>query len=171
MRLFNSGNAWLETYMVTVNRVFRDISEDEKFEKLATSRFIDRSSWKNFINAFRRRIIKEPVEAMGSEKALQHLTTELDNVIANKGNDDVVGKFRDYMVNSIILPKAEVELCDVVESHRTLSTATDLRVPHEWYPKARLMKRKIIFHGGPTNSGKVGRYLFQYSMWHTLSPH
>jgi len=108
---------------------------------------------------------------MGSEKALQHLTTELDNVIANKGNDDVVGKFRDYMVNSIILPKAEVELCDVVESHRTLSTATDLRVPHEWYPKARLMKRKIIFHGGPTNSGKVGRYLFQYSMWHTLSPH
>lgn len=141
--------------MSTVNRLFRDISEDEKFEKLATARFIDRGSWKNYLNSFRRRIIKEPVEAMGSEKDLQHLTTELDFVIANRGNKDIVGKFNDYMVNTVILPRAEIDLSDVVESHRTLSSATDLRVPHEWYPKARLMKRKIIFHGGPTNSGKV----------------
>jgi len=28
-------------------------------------------------------------------------------------------------------------------------------MPHEWYPEARKMKRKIIFHHGPTNSGKT----------------
>jgi len=27
--------------------------------------------------------------------------------------------------------------------------------PHDWYPGARLFKRKIIYHGGPTNSGKT----------------
>ena len=31
----------------------------------------------------------------------------------------------------------------------------DLRKPHEWFPKARQIKRKIIYHYGPTNSGKT----------------
>ncbi|KAF9955365.1 RNA helicase [Mortierella alpina] len=31
----------------------------------------------------------------------------------------------------------------------------DMRYPSEWYPTARLMKRKIIMHVGPTNSGKT----------------
>ena len=28
-------------------------------------------------------------------------------------------------------------------------------MPHEWYPEARQMNRKIIYHHGPTNSGKT----------------
>ncbi len=28
-------------------------------------------------------------------------------------------------------------------------------MPHQWYPMARKMKRKIIYHHGPTNSGKT----------------
>ncbi len=28
-------------------------------------------------------------------------------------------------------------------------------MPHEWFPQARKMKRKIIYHHGPTNSGKT----------------
>jgi hypothetical protein len=31
----------------------------------------------------------------------------------------------------------------------------DLTKPADWYPNARNMKRKIIFHTGPTNSGKT----------------
>ncbi|KAM3569315.1 hypothetical protein VYU27_008589 [Nannochloropsis oceanica] len=31
----------------------------------------------------------------------------------------------------------------------------DMRLPHDWYPYARLMRRKIVYHGGPTNSGKT----------------
>lgn len=31
----------------------------------------------------------------------------------------------------------------------------DLRQPHLWYPVARAMKRKLIYHAGPTNSGKT----------------
>ena len=31
----------------------------------------------------------------------------------------------------------------------------DLRRPHEWYPMARALKRRIIYHAGPTNSGKT----------------
>ncbi|KAG0329262.1 RNA helicase [Dissophora globulifera] len=37
----------------------------------------------------------------------------------------------------------------------------DLRFPVEWNPKARLMKRKIIMHVGPTNSGKTHNALLR----------
>ena len=55
----------------------------------------------------------------------------------------------------LVLPLARMELDDTISSYKALSTISDLRIPHEWYPYARLMKRKIIYHGGPTNSGKT----------------
>ncbi|KAG7305200.1 RNA helicase [Plutella xylostella] len=36
-----------------------------------------------------------------------------------------------------------------------LKKISDLRTPANWYPQARSMNRKIIFHAGPTNSGKT----------------
>lgn len=36
-----------------------------------------------------------------------------------------------------------------------LKKISDLRDPANWYPDARSIRRKIIFHAGPTNSGKV----------------
>lgn len=35
-----------------------------------------------------------------------------------------------------------------VENARILLEAVDLSNPHEWFPLARLRKRKIIYHGG-----------------------
>ena len=31
----------------------------------------------------------------------------------------------------------------------------DLRKPHEWYPVARALERRLTYHLGPTNSGKT----------------
>lgn len=39
--------------------------------------------------------------------------------------------------------------------YQALDANTDLTRPHEWFPYARLDRRKIIYHGGPTNSGKT----------------
>jgi len=36
-----------------------------------------------------------------------------------------------------------------------LKLISDLTDPPNWYPEARAMNRKIIFHAGPTNSGKT----------------
>ncbi|KAI9277656.1 P-loop containing nucleoside triphosphate hydrolase protein [Sporodiniella umbellata] len=41
----------------------------------------------------------------------------------------------------------------------SLKQLSDLRFPGEWFPDARQMKRKIILHVGPTNSGKTYRAL------------
>ena len=36
-----------------------------------------------------------------------------------------------------------------------LRIISDLRSPANWYPEARKMRRRVIFHAGPTNSGKT----------------
>lgn len=42
-----------------------------------------------------------------------------------------------------------------VDYTKAAAAAADMRNPGEWYPGARNMRRKIIMHVGPTNSGKT----------------
>ncbi|KJH45132.1 helicase protein [Dictyocaulus viviparus] len=42
-----------------------------------------------------------------------------------------------------------------LEAMEDLRMISDLTQPHNWYPDARTVQRKIIFHAGPTNSGKT----------------
>ncbi|KAI9153854.1 hypothetical protein LWI28_017518 [Acer negundo] len=53
-----------------------------------------------------------------------------------------------------------VEFCleefpDEIKRFRRMIQSADLTKPHTWFPFARVMKRKIIYHCGPTNSGKT----------------
>lgn len=44
-----------------------------------------------------------------------------------------------------------------------LKLVSDLTNPPNWYPEARSMNRKIIFHAGPTNSGKTYNALQRFT--------
>ncbi|CAA0842474.1 ATP-dependent RNA helicase SUV3L- mitochondrial [Striga hermonthica] len=53
-----------------------------------------------------------------------------------------------------------VEFCleefpDKIRRFRKMVDSADMTQPHTWFPFARAMKRKIIYHCGPTNSGKT----------------
>ncbi|MBN3295901.1 SUV3 helicase, partial [Amia calva] len=50
-------------------------------------------------------------------------------------------------------------MLDCMDDLRKIS---DLRVPANWYPEARAIQRKIIFHAGPTNSGKTHHAIQRY---------
>jgi ATP-dependent RNA helicase SUPV3L1/SUV3 len=43
----------------------------------------------------------------------------------------------------------------MLQQYQALDAKTDLTRPHDWFLHARLDRRKIWFHGGPTNSGKT----------------
>ncbi|CAG9791848.1 unnamed protein product [Diatraea saccharalis] len=43
-----------------------------------------------------------------------------------------------------------------------LKKISDLRTPANWYPEARSINRKVIFHAGPTNSGKTYHAMERY---------
>lgn len=132
--------------------------EDDEISNTVTAKWIDRSTWINYINSFRRRVIKEPAEAFGGQSELDHFTKELTTFKTAVDPTEVTKRLKSYIVD-IVLPKAEVDLRDIITAHKTLESQTDLRIPHDWYPAARLMKRNFIYHGGPTNSGKVKNVL------------
>lgn len=54
------------------------------------------------------------------------------------------------------------EFPDEIKRFRTMVQSADLTKPHIWFPFARAMKRKIIYHCGPTNSGKTYNALQRY---------
>ncbi len=50
-----------------------------------------------------------------------------------------------------------------LECIEDLRVTGDLTDPPNWYPEARAMNRKVIFHAGPTNSGKTYHALERFS--------
>lgn len=55
----------------------------------------------------------------------------------------------------LVIRAAQVYFPDDVNLLHNMRRGADLRLPHQWYTIARSMKRKIIYHAGPTNSGKT----------------
>ncbi|KAB1271071.1 ATP-dependent RNA helicase SUPV3L1; mitochondrial [Camelus dromedarius] len=54
------------------------------------------------------------------------------------------------------------QIFPVLDCKDDLRKISDLRIPPNWYPEARAMQRKIIFHSGPTNSGKTYHAIQKY---------
>uniref|UniRef100_A0A9J8CF13 ATP-dependent RNA helicase SUPV3L1, mitochondrial n=2 Tax=Cyprinus carpio TaxID=7962 RepID=A0A9J8CF13_CYPCA len=53
------------------------------------------------------------------------------------------------------VPLHAKEIFPMLDCMDDLRKISDLRVPANWYPEARAIQRKIVFHAGPTNSGKT----------------
>lgn len=52
---------------------------------------------------------------------------------------------------------------DAAENRVRIEELAYLTEPHLWYPEARKLKRKVIMHLGPTNSGKTHRAFERFS--------
>lgn len=91
------------------------------------------------IKSFRR-------HCLGGESVSEELDITLNNV--NNGEAHIVDLFPYFL-------KHARELYPHISCVNELEKISDLTTPAYWYPSARQMKRKIIFHAGPTNSGKT----------------
>ncbi|KAI7729321.1 hypothetical protein M8C21_018541, partial [Ambrosia artemisiifolia] len=47
------------------------------------------------------------------------------------------------------------EFPDEIKKFRSMVSSADMTKPETWFPFARAIKRKIVYHCGPTNSGKT----------------
>ncbi len=56
-------------------------------------------------------------------------------------------------------PPPEVE--DAAGLAESVAHLTDLTSPASWYPAARMMRRRVVAHVGPTNSGKTHAALLE----------
>eukprot|EP01138_Halocafeteria_seosinensis_P014853 gb/GECG01015163.1/.p1 GENE.gb/GECG01015163.1/~~gb/GECG01015163.1/.p1 ORF type:complete len:946 (+),score=110.03 gb/GECG01015163.1/:1-2838(+) len=58
-------------------------------------------------------------------------------------------------MTQLVVRAAQVYFPDDINLLHNMRRGADLRLPHQWYTIARSMKRQIIYHAGPTNSGKT----------------
>ena len=172
-----SKMSWSEAHRNLINECILYISNSKKHLDKVKALHIPSISWRRFLGTCRRLLVKSPSEILHSDlqtfrdKMKVILTDPLsDEADHNKSysNDNkdvsiVSGEsfvhnmkidLYDFIFDRLIL-RAQEELKSEINSNEALSISSDLRIPHEWYPYARIMRRKIIYHGGPTNSGKT----------------
>jgi hypothetical protein len=141
-------------FMAGVNTLFRYIEDDGDITAQMEAQWVDARSWKYYLNTFRRRLISQPLEVLGSDAAVTEFTESLDKASTSLGHVQNPGPLKKYVLD-IVQPAALHDMREKAAAAKMLASSADLRMPHEWYPYARLMRRKIVYHGGPTNSGKV----------------
>ncbi len=162
-------STWPTTYHQPISTIVAAILKDKTYRTYINAQALDYVNWENFVNSRRRALIISPLSVLGTVSEVARFKELLDEAFfednqlnaqsSNKTSSSFL--YCKQMLFDLLLKKAEVSLKDVMDTNKVLAMASDLRIPHEWYPHARIMKRKIFYHGGPTNSGKVS-YCFTH---------
>lgn len=155
---------WASKYRLIINQVSRELVENKTYVAKAEQLMIEPQTWKIFINKLRRSLTLDPMELVNDKEEFLNIASVFDKELELRRNQAIaINTDSDYTfdvrkesvdrVYDFASKRAQLDLQDSIYTQRVLQNTTDLRVPHEWYPFTRITKRKIIFHGGPTNSG------------------
>ncbi|XP_026134410.1 ATP-dependent RNA helicase SUPV3L1, mitochondrial-like [Carassius auratus] len=120
-------------------KVLNRFYKRKEMQKLAADQGIDARLFHQAFVSFRKYVLE-----MNSLNAEFHII--LSDICCGAGHiDDIFPYFMRHA-------KEIFPMLDCLDDLRKIS---DLRVPANWYPEARAIQRKIVFHAGPTNSGKT----------------
>ncbi|KAL7307924.1 hypothetical protein TKK_0000017 [Trichogramma kaykai] len=121
----------LKTLNIFVQR--REVKE------LAAEYGLNQNLWQQAFNSFRKYCVE-------AESLPVDLHVTISDIIQGAGN--ITDIFPYFMRHA-------KEIFPHIDCLDDLKKISDLRTPANWYPTARSINRKIIFHAGPTNSGKT----------------
>jgi len=182
-------------YRILISHMCSKISKEPQYISAARAIYIDSTLWSNYVKDMRRDMVVNPETYFGLRsiqikfadtferviEAEPRYISEVPNTSDTPKEDrqeiDEVYKTAEQDLFEYILKRAETDLHSAIVSYKALRMTTDLREPHDWYPYARLLKRKVYYHGGeliranmsvisiadflvlpitgPTNSGKT----------------
>ncbi|KAM9366958.1 ATP-dependent RNA helicase SUPV3L1, mitochondrial [Symphorus nematophorus] len=118
----------------------------KEMQKLAADHGLDARLFHQAFISFRKYVLE-----MTSLPADLHII--LNDICFGAGHiDDIYPYFMRHA-------KQIFPMLDCMDDLRKIS---DLRLPANWYPEARAIQRKVIFHAGPTNSGKTYHAIQRY---------
>ncbi|CAI5491535.1 unnamed protein product, partial [Closterium sp. Naga37s-1] len=83
---------------------------------------------------------------------------ELASALAHMG----AGRDADEFLFPLFAEFCFGEFPEEIRNYRDLVNSADMTKPHVWYPQARAIPRKVVYHMGPTNSGKTHRALVRF---------
>lgn len=148
--------SWIDR-RAAINSVFTYISNDSQYKTTCKEKSIDSRNWNAYLNNNRRLLIKDPEAFFRTKEEMKSFQNAIDEVAQSSSHQTL--KNNSASVFNYMLERAEQDLRFVIIANRTLSASDNLSKPPLWFPLARMMKRKIIYHGGPTNSGKVSYHI------------
>ncbi|XP_069835212.1 ATP-dependent RNA helicase SUPV3L1, mitochondrial [Dendropsophus ebraccatus] len=118
----------------------------KEIQKLAAENGLDARLFHQAFISFRRYVMEsDPIQV--------DLHIVLNDICCGVGHMDDIFPF--FMRHA----RQVFPVLDCLDDLRKIS---DLRLPPNWYPEARAIQRKIIFHAGPTNSGKTYHAIQRY---------
>ncbi|XP_027871664.1 ATP-dependent RNA helicase SUPV3L1, mitochondrial [Xiphophorus couchianus] len=127
-------------------KVLNKFYKRKEMQKLAADHGLDARLFHQAFISFRKYVLE-----MTALPADLHII--LSDICCNAGHiDDIYPYFMRHA-------KQIFPMLDCMDDLRKIS---DLRVPANWYPEARAIQRKVIFHSGPTNSGKTYHAIQRY---------
>lgn len=127
-------------------KVLNRFYKKKEMQKMAADNGLDARLFHQAFISFRKFVLE-----MSSLPADLHII--LSDVCCGAGHiDDIYPYFMRHA-------KQIFPMLDCMDDLRKIS---DLRVPANWYPEARAIQRKVIFHAGPTNSGKTYHAIQRY---------
>ncbi|KAM6943607.1 ATP-dependent RNA helicase SUPV3L1, mitochondrial [Xenentodon cancila] len=127
-------------------KVLNRFYKRKEIQKLAADQGLDARLFHQAFISFRKYVLE-----MTSLPADLHII--LSDICCEAGHiDDIYPYFMRHT-------KQIFPMLDCMDDLRKIS---DLRVPANWYPEARAIQRKVIFHAGPTNSGKTYHAIQRY---------
>uniref|UniRef100_A0A668AL00 ATP-dependent RNA helicase SUPV3L1, mitochondrial n=1 Tax=Myripristis murdjan TaxID=586833 RepID=A0A668AL00_9TELE len=127
-------------------KVLNRFYKRKEMQKLAADHGLDARLFHQAFISFRKHVLE-----MTSLSADLHII--LSDICCGAGHiDDIYPYFMRHA-------KQIFPMLDCMDDLRKIS---DLRVPANWYPEARAIQRKVIFHAGPTNSGKTYHAIQRY---------
>nr|XP_040059284.1 ATP-dependent RNA helicase SUPV3L1, mitochondrial [Gasterosteus aculeatus aculeatus] len=127
-------------------KVLNRFYKKKEMQKLAADHGLDARLFHQAFISFRKYVLDET-----SLPADLHII--LSDICSGAGHvDDIYPYFMRHA-------KQIFPMLDCMDDLRKIS---DLRVPANWYPDARAIQRKVIFHAGPTNSGKTYHAIQRY---------
>lgn len=127
-------------------KILNRFYKKKEMQKMAADSGLDARLFHKAFISFRKYVL-----GMSSLSADLHII--LSDICCGAGHlDDIYPYFMRHA-------KQIFPMLDCMDDLRKIS---DLRVPVNWYPEARAIQRKVIFHAGPTNSGKTYHAIQRY---------
>jgi hypothetical protein len=161
---------YLKKYRVLISLLCGNISKGTKYLSKARESYIGAELWSKYVNDIRRTLIVSPDTLLGVGSSFEEFTDRLDKIVEKEPRylleHDSKSVEADTLVDEVeadlferIFQRAERDLYSSIVSYKALCHSTDLREPHDWYPYARLLKRKVFYHGG---INYITRYILQF---------
>lgn len=142
--------AWASELSKRVQKRLRSFPRNYEAKALAVEAGLNAGEWPVAAAAFRQAFLREPARFFRDQRELDAFAHDLLDEAARRSSFVFYPFFLDFARAADYLPK-DAGNGDAF----SLQELTDLRLPHELYPFATAMKRRIVYHEGPTNSGKT----------------